>query len=116
MTLGSSSTNEKCFQEPNNKIFCDTLVGDPEHRLNDNINQAFYFNIWHTHSNKICVRRTDNVHHGWGFQLKVMCKEFPYALRGAPVTWTFEITTELYKQVSLGSRVQVLGVFKEGDR
>ncbi|CAE7341694.1 unnamed protein product [Symbiodinium sp. CCMP2456] len=83
VVLGSSMKNEKCFREPNNKVFCDTLVGDPEHRLNNNIHMNFIFDIQHR-GNNICVRRTDNVHHGWGFQLEVMCKQFPYAIRAAP--------------------------------
>ena len=73
--IGASGTNEKCVPAPNERVKCDDLAANPDHRLTATEHKDS-FHVEHK-GNQICVRRTDSPNLGWGAGIVIECKEIP---------------------------------------
>eukprot|EP00439_Symbiodinium_sp_Y106_P072724 s2562_g13.t1 len=72
VNFGTSKTNYRCVL-PTHKMECEHDAGNAHKRAN-NHQSGDTFNIWNSHTEHLCARRTDQ-QKGWGMDLKVQCKQ-----------------------------------------
>ncbi|CAE7517962.1 unnamed protein product, partial [Symbiodinium natans] len=84
INFGTSHTNMKCLL-PTHRVKCEWDAGNAHKRANDHKN-GDQFHIWNSHTNHLCVKRTDaqtlmggkfwDAGGGWGMDLRVQCKQY----------------------------------------